>query len=200
MPRSPEPKHRSWYYSAPQRNVNISMADSDFKLSNVQGDILVGLSKKTEVFFFFRITDATAFKSQLKTLVPLITTADKATGEKAAIRAFKASRAHGVNGDGTNELGEITGDGDLLPIAGVNIAFSQKGLTAVGQACPAVRDNLNLTLHSSASRMIYRTRCSAPGRGRTPVLLPIKVQGKLTRTSNRTGMRHFCKTAKRSMA
>ncbi|KAL1597921.1 hypothetical protein SLS60_008409 [Paraconiothyrium brasiliense] len=112
------------------------MADADFKLSNVQGDILVGLSKKTEVFFFFQITNAGAFKSQLKNVVPLITTADKATGEKEAIRAFKAEkqvRINGVNGSsGTNELGEITANPPLLSVVGVNIAFSQKGLTALG--------------------------------------------------------------------
>lgn len=96
----------------------------------VADDPSVGLSKKTEIFFFFRIVDGTAFQSQLKNLVPLITTADKATGEKAQIRAFKAAKASGTNGDGTNGLGEIT-DGTTLPIAGVNIAFSQKGLNAV---------------------------------------------------------------------
>ncbi|KAF9739233.1 hypothetical protein PMIN03_005012 [Paraphaeosphaeria minitans] len=123
------------------------MADSDFKLSNIQGDIIVGLSKRIEIFFFFRIADATAFKSQLKSLIPLITTADKATGEKAAIRAFKAARASGVIGDGTNELGEITGDGDLLPTAGVNIAFSQKGLTAL-----SITDDLQDPLFSAGQR------------------------------------------------
>ncbi|KAJ4352586.1 dye-decolorizing heme-containing peroxidase [Didymosphaeria variabile] len=132
-------KHSGSYYGAPQRK--IKMADTGFKLSNVQGDILVGLSKKTEVFFFFQITNADAFKSELKNVVPLITTADKATGEKEAIRAFKAEkhvRINGVDGSngGTNELGEITADPPLLSVVGVNIAFSQKGLIAVSQVRP----------------------------------------------------------------
>lgn len=85
-----------------------------------------------EIFFFFRIVDGTAFQAQLKNLIPAITTADKAVGEKAAIRAFKAARANGVNiADGTNTLGEITADPPLLSVVGVNIAFSQKGLIAV---------------------------------------------------------------------
>ncbi|KAJ4301659.1 dye-decolorizing heme-containing peroxidase [Kalmusia sp. IMI 367209] len=104
------------------------MSDQDFRLSNVQGDILVGLSKKTEIFFFFHITNATAFQTQLKNLVPLITTADQATGEKEAIRRFRVQRRSRINGD------SVSTDDSLLSVTGVNIAFSQKGLVALSIA------------------------------------------------------------------
>ncbi|KAF2451251.1 Dyp-type peroxidase [Karstenula rhodostoma CBS 690.94] len=124
------------------------MADGDFKLSNVQGDIIVGLSKKTEIFFFFRVVNGTAFRTQLKNLVPLITTADQATGERTAIRAFKAARAGGANGvDGQTTLGEITENAPLLSVVGVNIAFSQKGLIALG-----IQDDLKDPLFTAGQR------------------------------------------------
>ncbi|KAF1965221.1 Dyp-type peroxidase [Bimuria novae-zelandiae CBS 107.79] len=116
--------------------------DQDFQLSNVQGDILIGLSKITEIFYFFQITNPAAFQSQLPNLTPLITTADKATGEKEAIRAFKVRKQQKLSGIIT---------GDVLPVVGVNIAFSQKGLVKLG-VIPAGTDALDEPLFAAGQK------------------------------------------------
>ncbi|ESK92508.1 fungal peroxidase [Moniliophthora roreri MCA 2997] len=72
-------------------------------LDDIQGDILVGMKKDKELFFFFGIQDAAAFKSKL------------------------ASDVHGLI-TSTTELLDVA----LQPVTAVNIAFSQTGLTALG--------------------------------------------------------------------
>ncbi|KAJ7885115.1 hypothetical protein B0H14DRAFT_2699788 [Mycena olivaceomarginata] len=43
-------------------------------LDNIQGDIMIGMRKKNELFFFFGISNATDFKAKLKsTILPLVT-------------------------------------------------------------------------------------------------------------------------------
>ncbi|KAF2704571.1 DyP-type peroxidase [Pleomassaria siparia CBS 279.74] len=92
-------------------------------LADIQGDIVVGLSKETELFFFFEILDVTAFRSQITDLIPLITTAEQAQKGRSDIRAFKAKqRKLATDGD------EETSDPGTLPVVGVNIAFSAKGI------------------------------------------------------------------------
>ncbi|ESK80689.1 fungal peroxidase, partial [Moniliophthora roreri MCA 2997] len=72
--------------------------------NDIQGDILVGMKKNKELFFFFSIQDATAFKAKL------------------------ASDIHGLITSTAQLL-----DTALQPaVAAVNIAFSQTGLTALG--------------------------------------------------------------------
>ncbi|KAF8217810.1 DyP-type peroxidase [Mycena galopus ATCC 62051] len=72
-------------------------------LSDIQGDVLIGMKKKLELFYFFSIQNATAFKSKLKSdILPLVTT--------------------------TTQLLAVS----TQPITAVNIAFSQTGLTALG--------------------------------------------------------------------
>ncbi|EEB98446.1 hypothetical protein MPER_02040, partial [Moniliophthora perniciosa FA553] len=72
-------------------------------LDDIQGDILVGMKKDKELFFFFGIQDAAAFKSKL------------------------VSDIHGLVTSTTQLL-----DVALQPVTAVNIAFSQTGLTALG--------------------------------------------------------------------
>ncbi|KAF2107993.1 hypothetical protein BDV96DRAFT_531454 [Lophiotrema nucula] len=99
------------------------------ELKDIQGDVLVGLSKKTEIFHFFQIKDAKAFKPQLKNLVPHITTADKATGEKEEIKRFRVQRREKV------EAGDANTAKAALSIVGVNISFSHLGLVQlIGEA------------------------------------------------------------------
>ncbi|ESK83484.1 dyp-type peroxidase family protein [Moniliophthora roreri MCA 2997] len=71
-------------------------------LDNIQGDILVGMKKKKELFFFFSIRDSKAFKSKIKRVHPLITT----TKQLLSVRT--------------------------QPITAVNLAFTQSGLNALG--------------------------------------------------------------------
>ncbi|KAJ7118654.1 fungal peroxidase [Mycena crocata] len=71
-------------------------------LSNVQGDILVGMMKNKELFFFFGISDATTFKAKLRSdILPRITTTTQILSN------------------------------DTQPTTALNIAFSHRGLLAL---------------------------------------------------------------------
>ncbi|KAF5375784.1 hypothetical protein D9757_008981 [Collybiopsis confluens] len=90
-------------------------ASFGLNLTNIQGDILIGMKKNKELFFFFKIQDATAFKSHLgANILPLITTTTQILSNSPQLTTL------------------------------VNIAFSQKGLSALG-----VTDNLGDTLFFS---------------------------------------------------
>ncbi|KAJ7698711.1 hypothetical protein B0H17DRAFT_1050506 [Mycena rosella] len=72
-------------------------------LSNIQGDILIGMKKNKELFYFFSIVNPTTFKQKLKSnILPLITT--------------------------TTQLLDVS----TQPTTALNIAFSQTGLLALG--------------------------------------------------------------------
>ncbi|KAJ3916820.1 fungal peroxidase [Lentinula edodes] len=78
-------------------------ADVGLNLTNIQGDILIGMKKNKELFFFFTIVNPTLFRSQLGSgILPLITP--------------------------TSQLLAV----DTQPTTAVNIAFSQRGLNALG--------------------------------------------------------------------
>ncbi|KAJ7054385.1 fungal peroxidase [Mycena amicta] len=71
-------------------------------LTNIQGDILIGMKKNKELFFFFGITNAAKFKSALKSVIlPRITS--------------------------TTQLVDVS----KQPQTALNIAFSQTGLNAL---------------------------------------------------------------------
>ncbi|KAL0575177.1 dye-decolorizing heme-containing peroxidase [Marasmius crinis-equi] len=72
-------------------------------LDDIQGDILIGMKKDKELFFFFNITDVATFKSKLKTDIHNRITS-------------------------TTQLLDVA----TQPITAVNIAFSQSGLNALG--------------------------------------------------------------------
>ncbi|KAJ7590001.1 fungal peroxidase [Mycena floridula] len=72
-------------------------------LGNIQGDILIGMKKNKELFFFFQINDAPTFRSHLSADIhPLVT-----------------------------NVTELLSN-DTQPATLVNIAFSQAGLNALG--------------------------------------------------------------------
>ncbi|KAJ7192911.1 fungal peroxidase [Mycena pura] len=72
-------------------------------LSDIQGDVLIGMKKNTELFYFFSIANAMDFKPKLASeIFPLITT--------------------------TTQLLDV----NTQPTTTLNIAFSQTGLTALG--------------------------------------------------------------------
>ncbi|KAF5375783.1 hypothetical protein D9757_008980 [Collybiopsis confluens] len=90
-------------------------AAAGLNLTNIQGDILLGMKKNKELFFFFKIQDATAFKSHLGAdILPLITTTTQIVASSSQLTTL------------------------------VNIAFSQRGLSALG-----VTDSLGDSLFSS---------------------------------------------------
>ncbi|KAI1860788.1 uncharacterized protein JN550_011250 [Neoarthrinium moseri] len=88
----------------------------------IQGDILSGLAKKKETFYFFQINsnNVPGFQKQLATFVPLVTTSAKADDCRKDIRKAKEEAAR---------KGEKC---PLIEISGVNISFSQKGLNVLG--------------------------------------------------------------------
>ncbi|OQE27996.1 hypothetical protein PENFLA_c005G10315 [Penicillium flavigenum] len=90
------------------------MAPPDKK--NIQGDIWPRLSKKHEVFVFFRITDPKLFKEHLAILVPNLTTASHAERFRSMIYKKK--------GEGTFK--------DLVRFSAINVAFSARGLAKLG--------------------------------------------------------------------
>lgn len=81
----------------------------------------VGLPKKGEDFFFFRIKEDRVedFCTNLLDLIPLITTAAQCQDDLARIAREKArAKKHHITPD-------------ILEMSGINIAFSQKGLKQV---------------------------------------------------------------------
>ena len=91
---------------------------STLDLKNIQGDILLdGLPKRVESFFFFQITDGHVkdFCRSLKTLVNDISHVDNTAQMRQDIGDGKSTRK----------------EGDLVEMAGANIAFSWKGLQKV---------------------------------------------------------------------
>ncbi|KAJ6501276.1 fungal peroxidase [Mycena vulgaris] len=83
-------------------SANAAAKAAGLNLKNIQGDILIGMKKNKELFFFFGIANAKTFKRRLKSdILPLITT--------------------------TTQLLNISAQ----PATALNIAFSQSGLTAL---------------------------------------------------------------------
>lgn len=81
--------------------------------TDIQGDILVGLIKKTEHLFFFHIDDVAVFKTFLKTLE--ITSMQDCLDLQALIASRKAA-----------------GFDRLIPAPGLNVAFTAGGMTKLG--------------------------------------------------------------------
>ncbi|THU82835.1 fungal peroxidase [Dendrothele bispora CBS 962.96] len=83
-------------------NTISTASDVGLNLDDIQGDILIGMKKKKELFLFFSINDTATFKSKLASdIQPLVTT--------------------------TNQLLAV----DTQPTTALNIAFSRSGLTAL---------------------------------------------------------------------
>ncbi|KAF8151491.1 hypothetical protein B0H34DRAFT_130841 [Crassisporium funariophilum] len=87
----------------------------DLDLKNIQGDILTGLPKKTETWYFFQVTEPTTFRRNLSHLIPLIKSVDQAVRDRDHIGKHKRDdEEHGRKPH-------------LIPCIGVNIAFSHFG-------------------------------------------------------------------------
>nr|UQK85143.1 dye decolorizing peroxidase [uncultured fungus] len=106
-------------------------------LNNVQGDILIGLPKKTQTYFLFQIitTKVKDFRTQLNDLIPLITTATQAIEDRDKI-------AHAKRG----------GHG-LVKLSGTNIGISRKGFTTLG-----ITDKLGDTAFDEPQGMLGRAQ------------------------------------------
>ncbi|KAL0954306.1 hypothetical protein HGRIS_003305 [Hohenbuehelia grisea] len=90
-------------------------------LNNIQGDILAGLPKKTETYFFFQVSDVNRFRGQFAKFVPSVTTTAQVVAGRQAIQEHKSQNKEG-----------------LIPMAAVAVAFSNAGLIKLG-----ITDDLN---------------------------------------------------------
>lgn len=107
---NPFPKIRNF----PKIRLNKMAGSSGIDLNNVQGDILSGLPKKAETFFFFEIDkNVDAFRARLQKVVPLI------ASDKSVSTGREKIAAHRKNHSG------------FLSVAFANISFSAKGLQKV---------------------------------------------------------------------
>ncbi|KAF7799175.1 hypothetical protein EIP86_010406 [Pleurotus ostreatoroseus] len=84
--------------------INLNATNGTFlPIQNIQGDILVGMKKPQEIFYFFHINDAAGFKTTMQSYVSNITSA-----------------------------ATLLSPPESQPLAYVNVAFSHTGLTALG--------------------------------------------------------------------
>ncbi|KAF8197128.1 hypothetical protein BJ912DRAFT_98447 [Pholiota molesta] len=84
-------------------------------LNNIQGDILSGLPKKTQFYIVFDIVNVAKFRKDLNKLIPLIKTVAGVLKDRQAIDDHKKKKLPG-----------------LVPLTGVNIAFSHLGFVKLG--------------------------------------------------------------------
>ncbi|MCJ1385563.1 hypothetical protein MMC17_008686 [Xylographa soralifera] len=99
-----------------------SSNSTPLNFENVQGDILAGLPKKIQSYYFFTIDQHRVhnFRTRLLHLVPLITTTTQVMSDMAKIATAKKTAAEGEFAP------------PLLKMSGINIAFTQKGLVQLG--------------------------------------------------------------------
>ncbi|KAJ7681517.1 dye-decolorizing peroxidase precursor [Mycena rosella] len=107
--RSPQPRRTKSLLISPPALPDlptvdaVAAIDDPLDIDNIQSDILAGMHKNKELFFFFGVKDAATFKTKLAAdILPLITT--------------------------TREILSV----DTQPLTAVNIAFSNTGLVALG--------------------------------------------------------------------
>ena len=103
----------------------IQPGDPNLAVNEIQGDVLIGLPKKAQVFVFFTIKDKSAFKSAFaKSLVPEITTTRQVQEQMEQIKAHKAC-----------------GRKDLLPIFGFNVGFTNHGIELLAGSTADMEDS-----------------------------------------------------------
>ncbi|KAF8884655.1 hypothetical protein BD779DRAFT_1612092 [Infundibulicybe gibba] len=89
-------------------------------LNNIQGDILSGLPKKTETYYFFQINNVPTFRSQLLQFEKLVKSVAQTLKDREEIE--KHRRHNPATGHKPH----------VIPMVGVNISFSQFGLVKMG--------------------------------------------------------------------
>jgi len=93
-------------------------------LVNSSSDRIGGLPKKSEIFFFFQMNEDKVqdFRKQLAQLVPLITSSAQVKKDREQIDKNKTAPQ------------DPKSPPPLLKLSGVNLSFTQKGLTLVREA------------------------------------------------------------------
>jgi Dyp-type peroxidase family len=105
----------------PELAANLS-ASVGLNLSDIQGDILIGMKKKAELFYLFTIENPAKFKSQLASgILPLLTSTQQLLNPNTTIAVNIAFSQKGLNtlgvqehlGDDLFAAGQFTGAEDL---------------------------------------------------------------------------------------
>ncbi|EDP48527.1 Dyp-type peroxidase family protein [Aspergillus fumigatus A1163] len=125
---------------------------------NIQGNIWPGVPKLHEFFLFFNITSERRFRRDLKRLIPLVTTANDAVKFNEQIRQNKT------------EVSSGEAKSEVIPLTGVNLAFSAKGLKKVRPAIPSTglrwldgtAPKHHLTTDQLSARLMGRWKSGAP--------------------------------------
>ncbi|KAH6917877.1 peroxidase TAP [Coprinopsis sp. MPI-PUGE-AT-0042] len=92
-----------------------SPTPTSLDVKNIQGDILVGLVKNSELYYFFQILNAEQFRRDLTKVVPLVKSVEKAIEDRKRIDEHKREKKSG-----------------LVIVSGINIAFSHLGFQEMG--------------------------------------------------------------------
>lgn len=146
-----------WYLCSPSTlyaYLSTVVEHQTIDVNNIQGDIMsvnpsnlayladlpsLGLPKQVERFSFYQITDVQRFRENLSKLVPMITTMKNVEEDRKRIDDNKAARGRNVTPP-------------LLPISGINIAFSHIGLKKVSSFMPSPLLTVNV-VHLSWGRL-----------------------------------------------
>jgi len=91
-----------------------NMVDNPVNKSNIQGGIWPRMPKEFESYLFYKITDVNRFRNQLRGFIGNIT-----TGLECEVLLSKIDTA------------EQNGMATKIPVSGMNVAFTQKGLEKV---------------------------------------------------------------------
>jgi Dyp-type peroxidase family len=118
-------------------------SDPALPLDDIQGDILVGLTKTAEVFVFFEIVDVPTFKTALRSVARRnVTSVKDVRDDDARIKKAKEAAAR------------YRKDPGRLKIRHLNIAFSASGLEKLtGGSLPALPQEFRDGAASRASRL-----------------------------------------------
>ena len=100
---------------APGPGATPSAAPQELDLSEIQGDVVLGLQKNVQTFIFFKIDDVAEFKATLRNvLLERITTSETVLERAAELAELKKYDLH------------LT-----LPLVGLTIAFTKSGIDAL---------------------------------------------------------------------
>lgn len=106
----------------PQQLLPSSATSPQLPLDDIQGDVIIGLQKKWQRFVFFTISpnNLAGFKAALRgPILKAVTTAERAREREGELRDHKLAVA----------AGSVPPSGLLVPMIGLNIAFTHSGLT-----------------------------------------------------------------------
>ncbi len=112
----------------PQQLLQPSAAAPQLILTDVQGDVIIGLQKKWQRFVFFSISaDLAGFKAALRGPVARdVTSAERARERENQLRDHKLAVA----------AGSVPPSGLLIPMIGLNVAFTRSGLAKLLPGVP----------------------------------------------------------------